>query len=895
DVAGNTRSQSMAIGVQADADVTFRVVLTDLSGATVTAVDIGSQFLAKVYVQDQRAVPRGVFAAFLDVFYDTSLVSLDGSLIFGSDYPNNRKGDTLAAGVINEAGAVGGFNELGGSEYLLLTVPFRAIKPGVATISTDPADLHPQNDILTYDVVTVGPDDVSYGMATLTVNVAFHLENDLFNVDEDSINTSLNVLGNDDLTAASGNALITAVGVPSHGGTVTIAADGKSVLYRPLGDFFGVETFTYRVSDDTGFAEATVTVQVAPINDPPTAVNDEFTVPEDSQNFSLDVLSNDLIAPDTGETLSVISVGTPSHGGTVTIPAEKNRILYTPASNFSGVETFTYTISDGKGGTSQATVTIHITEANDPPAARDDLFHVDEDSSANVLDPLANDSTLGDPGETLTIIAVSTPEKNGTVTIADDGLTLRYTPALNFFGIDRFTYTISDGRGGTAQAAIAVNVRAVNDPPKANNDTFTVSKGSIAQKLDVLANDSSEPDAAEILTITQVGATSAGGTVAIAADGLSVNYTPAAGYTGTDTFTYTIRDPGGATAQATATVTVLDYKPSSLSGYVYLDVNNDGVKSPTETPIGGVVVSLQGTTSSGQTVSLQQTTDASGLYQFTNLAPGTYFVIETQPVFLLDGIDSPGPFGTVASNDRLRIVLPQDTNATNINFGERGRAAHQITVLDFLASSRSNSVLSATNESSGSQWYAIESGWAEAKTMAVTLVQAATAAKLDVTDVQQRNHTATVSFTALSDVARVTSSGQSHLLRILAPPHKLFPDADCGCNPTAPEGEQAEGERTWFASAANGGAEGESALLPNANPTSNRTYGLGGTPAGLWEVEGEGASEPAAWATPADGYLATDLLMAESETGEPTGNGIDLLPRIAADDDPAYLDAIDQL
>ncbi len=200
-------------------------------------------------------------------------------------------------------------------------------------------------------------------------------------MNEDSVGTSLNPLANDEVFAGStGELVIVAVGATNHGGTVTIAADGKTVTYTPAANFFGDETFSYTVSDGTGEDSAIVTVRVAPVNDNPTAVSDDFTVTEDAINTALNVLANDLITPDTGETLQILSFSGLSAGGSLTINAAKDRLLYTPAANFFGTETFTYVIQDGNGGTSSATATVTVVAANDPPLAQDDLFQVNEDS-----------------------------------------------------------------------------------------------------------------------------------------------------------------------------------------------------------------------------------------------------------------------------------------------------------------------------------------------------------------------------------------------------------------------------------------------------------------------------------------------------------------------------------
>ena len=193
-----------------------------------------------------------------------------------------------------------------------------------------------------------------------------------------------------------------------------------------------------------------VTVNVSARNDDPTGVNDEYTIEEDESNVELDVLGNDLITPDVGETLKITDVTPPSEGGFIDLPADGSKLFYSPKANFFGTETFTYTFNDGNGGTSTATVQLTVTEKNDPPQATNDLLHVDEDSGVTTIDVLQNDDTAGDEDETLTITEVSSPEFGGSVEIADDKLTLRYSPPANFFGVERFTYTISDGNGGLA-------------------------------------------------------------------------------------------------------------------------------------------------------------------------------------------------------------------------------------------------------------------------------------------------------------------------------------------------------------------------------------------------------------------------------------------------------------
>ena len=114
-----------------------------------------------------------------------------------------------------------------------------------------------------------------------------------------------------------------------------------------------------------------------------------------------------------------------------------------------------------------------------------------EDSGANAIDVLANDTDGADAGETLTVTAV-TQGANGTV--ADHRPTgVSYTPDADFFGTDSFTYTISDGNGGSDTATVTVTVTHVNDDPVAVDDTATVAEDSGANAIDVLANDTTAP------------------------------------------------------------------------------------------------------------------------------------------------------------------------------------------------------------------------------------------------------------------------------------------------------------------------------------------------------------------------------------------------------------------
>ncbi len=203
--------------------------------------------------------------------------------------------------------------------------------------------------------------------------------------------------------------------------------------------------------DSYRYAELTTTQTTGArryLNRPPVAVNDAYTI-DCGAAASFDVLANDS-DPD-GDTLTLTSVGTPSKGSA---SIANGRIVYTPnaASCAGATDSFSYTVSDGKGGSASAMVTVTIRTSNHPPIARDDTFVVGCRSSM-VLDVLANDS---DPdGDPLTIASITQPA-DAVITITSGGKTLTYTPGPACFLRNTFTYTVSDGKGGSATATVTL-------------------------------------------------------------------------------------------------------------------------------------------------------------------------------------------------------------------------------------------------------------------------------------------------------------------------------------------------------------------------------------------------------------------------------------------------------
>ena len=180
-------------------------------------------------------------------------------------------------------------------------------------------------------------------------------------------------------------------------------------------------------------------------NNQPLAGDDTPSTDEDT-SVDINVLANDTDVD--GDSLTITGVSDPAHGTAVINP--DGTIKYTPDANYNGTDSFTYTVSDGQGGTDTATVTVSVNPVNDAPVAVDDSASTNEDSSINI-DVLANDHDVD--GDTLTVDSFTQPE-HGTVTQNPDG-TLNYAPAADYNGSDSFTYTVSDGQGGTDTATVS--------------------------------------------------------------------------------------------------------------------------------------------------------------------------------------------------------------------------------------------------------------------------------------------------------------------------------------------------------------------------------------------------------------------------------------------------------
>jgi len=334
-------------------------------------------------------------------------------------------------------------------------------------------------------------------------------------------------------------------------------------LYQPGANYFGTDTFTYRVFDGQLYsAAATMTVTITPVNDLPRPDTKTVFVDEDQS------ITNILSGTDAdGDTLT-FRVLTPPEHGTFT------NGVYTPEPNFAGYDSLRYDAFDGTTYGDSAIITIIVNPVNDPPVAQDKSVATDEDVPVNVA--LAGLDPDDDP---LTFEVVDPPQHGAFV----DGV---YTPAPNYYGADSFTYRANDGQVTSAPATVSITVNAVNDAPSADNKAVTVNEdGSVGI---VLTGSDIDGDS---LTFAVVNAPQHGQFVA----GV---YTPAANSFGPDSFTYQANDGQLDSAVSTVAITVNPINDTPVADS----------KSATTAEDQAVAVALTGSDVDGDTLSFSVVT-----------------------------------------------------------------------------------------------------------------------------------------------------------------------------------------------------------------------------------------------------------------------------------------------
>jgi hypothetical protein len=336
-----------------------------------------------------------------------------------------------------------------------------------------------------------------------------------------------------------GDELTTTIIGTSTQGVTAFEINMDSLRYTPPANFNGIDTLKYQICDNglpqlCDTAEAIITIK--PKNDAPIAVLDEEMTLEDNAIVIL-VQAND--SDIDGDDFITTVIGSSVQGVTAQ-EINGDSIRYIPPLNYNGMDTLEYQICDT--GSPQlcdtAKVIITIKPVNDAPVAIEDRVITAEDSTRVIL-VQTNDSDIDGDAITSRLIATSSQGVMGVVLSGDS---IRYTPPLNFNGIDTLQYEICDN--GTPQlcdtAIIIITVEARNDAPVAMMDKVTTAEDSTFI-INVQLNDS-DLDGDDLMSM--LIAASSQGVDAMVLDGDSIQYTPPMNFNGMDTLQYKICDNG---------------------------------------------------------------------------------------------------------------------------------------------------------------------------------------------------------------------------------------------------------------------------------------------------------------------------------------------------------------
>jgi len=342
---------------------------------------------------------------------------------------------------------------------------------------------------------------------------------------------------------------------PSAGtlGEITqLTPTSASVVYTPAANSHVDDSFSFRANDGTAdSATAIATVTVASVNDSPTASGAVLALNEDA-TADVALAGADL----DGDSLSFAIVTGPAHGalGSVTTPTSTTaRVTYTPAANYQGPDSFTFTVNDGTATSALATAVITVNPINDAPVANDGTVTTSEDATFTFT---ISGSDLD--SATLNLLLDTNPSHGTIIDVARATPTsydITYAPAPDYNGDDSFVFHASDGSLSSAVATVTIHVTAVNDPPIATAGAVITNEDTDAVITLVGTDVDGNPLSFSIVTSPATG--TLGGITSTSSTTATVTYTPPANGTTDASFTFRVRDGNLDSAPVTVTIDVV--------------------------------------------------------------------------------------------------------------------------------------------------------------------------------------------------------------------------------------------------------------------------------------------------------------------------------------------------
>ena len=407
---------------------------------------------------------------------------------------------------------------------------------------------------LTDDATAGDPAGLVSGTATIDVTVAYEPVADAQSVatSEDTA-VAITLTGDDGDPGAAHDLTFAIVAEPSYGTVSGFDSATGQFTYTPDENLHGTDSLSFTVAYTTASgavvtsAPAEVQIDVSATNDAPQAASQEIrTGQETAVVFDLGEDGD----PETEQTLTLTVITAPAHGTLSGFDAVTGEVTYTPEAGFLGADSFSYTLTDDATAGDPAglvsvetTVTIAVVG---PPTADSQAAATDEDTSA--LLALTGDDGDASSVQELTFVILDGPLYGslGELDAATGEVT--YTPDEDYNGTDSFTFAVQYVASGgvvlaSSAATVQLTVTPVNDEPERKSRMITLAPDA-AITLDL--GDDGDPEVEQQLTLTVVTSPSHGTLSDFDPLTGEVLYTPEAGYTGTDVFTFTLTDDAAA-------------------------------------------------------------------------------------------------------------------------------------------------------------------------------------------------------------------------------------------------------------------------------------------------------------------------------------------------------------
>jgi hypothetical protein len=322
--------------------------------------------------------------------------------------------------------------------------------------------------------------------------------------------------------------------------------------------FFAVTAYDANNNESDYSVELPYLVPVA--NHSPVANDDTITTAEDTP------ITGTLEASDAdGNSLTYGIVQQPSNGSVTITDVSSGAYTYTPNANSNGSDSFTFNVNDGSINSNTASVAITITSVNDAPTAVSDTVQVIKDT-VTIIDVRANDSDID--GDTLSLTSAA-QGAHGSTAVTNGKIT--YSPASGYTGTDAFTYTINDGKSGTATGTVTITITTGRRPLTASNSSLI----TVANTPVIGTMEASDADGGG-LNYSIVNSPSKGIIEVIDATKGSFTYTPFKNATGVDSFTFKVHDGTACSNVAQVAVTIHTHVR------VWLEAEEGTLNSPME-------------------------------------------------------------------------------------------------------------------------------------------------------------------------------------------------------------------------------------------------------------------------------------------------------------------------